>query len=75
MMQSYASAAKLLGGGPILHSGLEAMVLASGYRHLGSSSANPSRVAKLVVLLSSLFSVLPLMTPNVRRRPSELRPW
>jgi hypothetical protein len=42
MMQSYASAAKLRGGGPILHSGLEAMGLAAGHRHLGSSSANPS---------------------------------
>ncbi len=41
MMQSYASAAKLRGGGPILHSGLEAMCLASGHRHLGSSSADP----------------------------------
>jgi|Tabmets5t2r1_1033131.scaffolds.fasta_scaffold18503_1 hypothetical protein len=33
--------AKLRGSGPILHSGLEAMVLAAGYRHLGSSSAGP----------------------------------
>jgi hypothetical protein len=57
MMQSYASAAKLRGGGPILHSGLEAVVLAAGHRHLGSSSADPSRAAKLVVLLSSLFRV------------------
>jgi hypothetical protein len=42
MMQSCASAAKLRGGGPILHSGLEAMGLAPGHRHLGSSSADPS---------------------------------
>src|SRR5262245_818963 len=30
------------GGGPILHSGLKAMVLTSGHRHLGSPSADPS---------------------------------
>ena len=35
MMQSYASAAKLRGGGSILHSGLEAMVFTSDHRHLG----------------------------------------
>src|ERR1700724_763167 len=39
MMQSYASAAKLRGSGPILHRGLEAMEGTSGHRHLGSSSA------------------------------------
>ena len=41
MMQSYASAAKLRGSGPILHRGLEAMEGTSGHRHLGSSSAAP----------------------------------
>jgi hypothetical protein len=56
MMQSYASAAKLRGGGPILHSGLEAMGLAAGHRHLGSSSADLGMgPAKMVVLLSLCF--------------------
>ena len=32
---------ELRGGGPILHSGLKAMGLAAGHRHLGSSSADP----------------------------------
>ena len=36
MMQSYASAAKLRSGGPILHCGLKAM-FRSARRHLGSS--------------------------------------
>jgi hypothetical protein len=35
MMQSCASAAKLRGGGSILHSGVEAMVFTSDHRHLG----------------------------------------
>lgn len=51
MMQSYASAAKLRGGGSILHSGLEAMVLRR-ITATSDSSATPPRhgVAKLVVL-------------------------
>jgi hypothetical protein len=57
MMQSCASAAKLRGGGSILHSGLEAMGFTSDHRHLGSSSAGP-RAAKLVVLLSFPFHVV-----------------
>jgi hypothetical protein len=40
MMQSYASAAKLRGGGSILHSGLEAMVLRR-ITATSDSSANP----------------------------------
>jgi hypothetical protein len=44
MMQSCASAAKLRGGGPILHNGMKAMVFA-GARHLEPSSANPHRGA------------------------------
>jgi len=40
MMQSCASAAKLRGGGPILHNGMKAMVFA-GPRHLEPSSAIP----------------------------------
>ena len=54
MMQSCASAAKLRGGGPILHSGLEAMGLAPGHRPLGSSSADRSLGCQ------GGFSVLPL---------------
>ena len=42
MMQSCASAAKLRGGGSILHNGLKAMVFTTDHRHLGSSSADPS---------------------------------
>ena len=38
MMQSCASAAKLRGGGPILHNGMKAMVY-PGPRHLEPSSA------------------------------------
>src|SRR6476659_4473915 len=44
MMQSCASAAKLRGGGPILHNGMKAMVFA-GPRHLEPSSAIPHRGA------------------------------
>jgi hypothetical protein len=63
MMQSCASAAKLRGGGPILHSGLEAMGLASGHRHLGSSSAEPRRrPPRLVVLLSLSFCAVAYAT-------------
>ena len=51
MMQSFASAAKLRGGGPNLHSGLEAVVFTTGHRHLGSSSAGLTSAAKLVILL------------------------
>ncbi len=51
MMQSCASAAELRGGGPNLYSGLEAVGLTTGHRHLGSSSAGPASAAKLVVLL------------------------
>ena len=40
-MQSCASAAKLRGGGSILHNGLKAMVFTTDHRHLGSSSADP----------------------------------
>ena len=40
MMQSYASAAKLRGGGPILSVGICAMSTA-GSRHLGSSIGSP----------------------------------
>ena len=54
-MQSCASAAKLRGGGPILHSGLEAMGLAAGHRHLGSSSADPGMGRQDGVLLSLCF--------------------
>ena len=51
MMQSFASAAELRGGGPNLHSGLEAVVFTTGHRHLGSSSAGLASAAKLVILL------------------------
>jgi hypothetical protein len=73
MMQSWASAAKLRGGGPILHSGLEAMV---GGRVTVTSDRHRQTLAwaaKVVVLLSSL-PVLSLMTPDVRRRPAVPRP-
>ena len=39
MMQSYASAAKLRSGGPILPFGIESQGNASGFRHLEPSSA------------------------------------
>jgi hypothetical protein len=72
MMQSWASAAKLRGGGPILHSGLEAMV---GGRVTATSDCHRQTLAgaaKVVVLLSSL-PVLSLMTPDVRRHPAVSR--
>jgi hypothetical protein len=55
MMQSWASAAKLRGGGPILHSGLGSHGWRSGHRHLGSSSADPcmGRQGGCSVVLSS----------------------
>ena len=53
MMQSCASAAKLQGGGPILHSGLEAM----GYHRVTTTSDRHRQplawAAKAVILLSS----------------------
>jgi hypothetical protein len=71
MMQSCASAAKLQGGGPILHSGLEAM----GYIGsppprivIGSPSHGPPRR-----LSSCPQSVHSLMTPDVGRRPAAPR--
>src|SRR4029077_1401025 len=64
MMQSYASAAKLRGSGPILHRGLEAMEGTSGHRHLGSSSAPLAWAAKVVVMLFCCSSFpLPSLTP------------
>ena len=58
MMQSCASAAKLRGGGPILHSGLEAM----GLRRVTATSDRHRQTlawaAKLVVLVSFLFDVV-----------------
>ena len=59
MMQSYASAAKLRGSGPILHRGLEAMEGTSGYRHLGSSSAAPSMSRQSGRHIVLLFLVSP----------------
>jgi hypothetical protein len=58
MMQSCASAAKLRGGGSILHSGLEAMVFTSDHRHLGFIGKPLAWAAKLVVLLSFPFDVV-----------------
>jgi hypothetical protein len=43
MMQSYASAAKLRSGGPILPFGIESQGNTSGPRHLEPSSATPSQ--------------------------------
>ena len=40
MMQSYASAAKLRSGGPILPFGIESQGNTSGFRHLEPSSAS-----------------------------------
>jgi hypothetical protein len=73
MMQSWASAAKLRGSGPILHSGLEAMV---GGRVTATSDRHRQTLAwaaKVVVLLSSL-PCCSLMTPDVRQRPAVSRP-
>src|SRR5438270_13643816 len=58
MMQSCASAAKLRGSGPNLHSGLGAMVLTSGHRYLGF-------IGRLKYgLPSRLFCYSVLMTPD-----------
>src|SRR5271157_122412 len=66
-------AAKLRGGGPILHGGSETMgvrrVTATSDRHR-QSLAGP---AKLVVLLCLSFRLL-LMRPDARQRPAASRP-
>src|ERR1700674_2158275 len=61
MMQSYASAAKLLGGGPILETGFKPW-LASGDRHLGSLSDTDD-----VLLVSLRELVLPKFSPHAAR--------
>jgi hypothetical protein len=73
MMQSWASAAKLRGGGSILHSGLEAMV---GGRVTATSDRHRQTLAGTakVIFLFVPFPVLSLMTPDVRRRPAASRP-
>ena len=70
MMQSCASPAKLRGSGPILHSGLEAMVLSSGHRHLGFIGRPDYGLPNMccAVPLSGL-----LTPPAVRQRPAEAR--
>ena len=70
MMQSCASAAKLRGGGPILHSGLEAM----GYHRVTATSdrhRQPLRMGRQggYPCLSSCS----LMPPGARRRPAAPR--
>jgi hypothetical protein len=59
MMQSWASAAKLRGGGPILHSGLEAMVggrvTATSDRHR-QTLAGAAKVIFLFVLSSLVLA-------------------
>jgi hypothetical protein len=76
MMQSCASAAKLRGGGSILHSGLEAMVFTSDHRHLGfigKPLAWGRQVGCPVVLP---FRLLSLIMPDVRRcHPTLRRSW
>ena len=62
MMQSYASAAKPRGSGPILHRGLEAMEGTSGHRHLGSLSA------ALLVWTANVVVLLLLVCPCHRSR-------
>jgi hypothetical protein len=53
MMQSWASAAKLRSGGPILHSGLEAMVG-------GRVTATSDRHRQTLAGAAKVFSVCPL---------------
>jgi hypothetical protein len=61
MMQSCASAAKLLGGGPILETGFKPW-LASGDRHLGSLSDTDD-----VLLVSLRELVLAKFSPHAAR--------
>jgi hypothetical protein len=68
MMQSYASAAKLRGSGPILHRGLEAMEATSGHRHLGSSSAAPSMGRQSGCHIVLLFLVSPAIAHAAGRK-------
>src|SRR6266487_4119968 len=63
MMQSCASAAKLLGGGPILETGFKKPWLASGDRHLGSSSDTDDVLPSASESLSFL-SLLPHAARN-----------
>ena len=73
MMQSCASVAKLRGGGSILHSGLEAMVLR---RITATSDRHRQTLAWAAKLLSCCpyLSMLSLMMPDVRRCHPTLRP-
>jgi len=73
MMQSCASAAKLRGGGSILHSGLEAMVFTSDHRHLGCHRQPVTWVAKLFVLVSFPFDVV-AYDAGRRTMPSDASP-
>ena len=75
MMQSCASAAKLRGGGSILHNGWKAMVFTTDHRHLGSSSADP-RMGRPTSLSCCLSFALQssLMMPNARRCHPTVRP-
>ena len=73
MMQSCASAAKLRGGGPNLHSGLEAVVFTTGHRHLGSSSAGLTSAAKLVIPVAPQLPLI--LMPVVTRRPAAPLLW
>src|SRR5258705_13840796 len=71
MMQSCASAAKLLGGGPFSKP-VSKPWLASGARHLGSSSDTDD---VLLVSLRELVFLSPLLTPLAIRRQPEPRQW
>jgi hypothetical protein len=66
MMQSCASAAKLRGSGPNLHSGFRSHGFTSGHRYLGfigqSGHGPPSWLS-----CCAFLSMLPLMMPDVRR--------
>ncbi len=72
MMQSCASAAKLRGGGPILDSGLEAMV---STRVTATSDRHQQTLTWASWLSCCRFlSVLSLMTPDGGRHPVAPRP-
>ena len=74
MMQSYASAAKLRGGGSILHSGLEAMVLRrmTASSDIGKPLAWGRQVGCPVVFHFDCW----LIMPDVRRcHPTLRRSW
>jgi hypothetical protein len=74
MMQSCASAAKLRGGGSILHSGFGSHGFTSDHRHLGFIGKPLAWGCQVGCPDVLSFSMLSLMMPDVRRCHPTLGP-